>query len=426
VRKELRSTTGTPLKSLGAIVGHPLRAKIWTVLAEEVASPNELSRRFREEIANVSYHVKVLRENDVIELVNRRQVRGAVEHFYRATQRPLSDEADTASRSLENRNGFADHVLRTFFADAVLSLGDGIFGERPDHCVARVPLLADEEGWRKLALMYDELIHRTLEIQAESTERLAPDDPRIKVTAFAALFERTFPSKDSPPRPGNKGGLRTTSYRAGSERGALKSLGAIVGHPLRAKIWTVLAEEVASPNELSRRLGEEIADVSYHVKVLRNNDVIELVNTRQVRGAVEHFYRAIQRPLSDEADTAARSVENRNAFADHILRTFFADAVLSLGDGIFGERPDHCVARVPLLVDEQGWRKLALMYEEVVHRTVEVQAECAERLAGEPGIRATAFAALFERTSPSGDSPQQPEKTKRVRPTSRRAGGERG
>jgi DNA-binding transcriptional ArsR family regulator len=218
VRKALRSTRGSPLKSLGAIVGHPLRAKIWTVLAEEVASPNELSRRLGEEIADVSYHVKVLRENDVIELVNTRQVRGAVEHFYRAIQRPLSDEADTASRSLENRNSFADHVLRTFFADAVLSLGDGIFGERPDHCVARVPLLVDEEGWRKLALMYDEIVHRTLEIQTESTERLAPDDPGIKVTAFAALFERTFPSKDSSPRPGTKG-AKPTSRKAGGERG---------------------------------------------------------------------------------------------------------------------------------------------------------------------------------------------------------------
>jgi len=425
VRKELRSGTASPLKSLGAIVGHPLRAKIWTVLAEEVASPNELSRRFSEELSDVSYHVKVLRKNDVIELVDRRQVRGAVEHFYRAIQRPLFDEADTASRSLENRNGFADHVLRTFFADAVLSLGDGIFGERPDHCVARVPLLADEKGWRKLALMYDELIHRTVEVQAESAERHAPGDPGIKVTAFAALFERMSPLEDLPQRSGARG-ASPTSHKAGGQRGPLKSLGAIVGHPLRAKIWTVLAEEVASPNELSRRFGEHIADVAYHVKVLRENEVIELVDGRQVRGAVEHFYRAIQRPLSDEAETATRSVENRNAFADHILRTFFADAVLSLGDGIFGERPDHCVARVPLLADEKGWRKLALMYDELIHRTVEVQAESAERLSpNDPGIKVTAFAALFERVTPSEDSLQR-SGVKRTRPSSRSSGAERG
>ncbi len=379
MQRGLRPVTRSPLKSLGTIVGHPLRAKIWTVLAEEIASPTELSRRFGEEISDVAYHVKVLRENEVIELVDRRQVRGAVEHFYRATQRPLSDEVDTAARSVENRNAFADHILRTFFADAVLSLGDGVFGKRPDHCVARVPLMVDEEGWRKLAQIYDEVIHRTLELQAESVKRLSPGDTGIKVTAFAALFERTSPSEHAPRQSGTKG-ARSTSGRSGGERGPLKSLGAIVGHPLRAKIWTVLAEEVASPNELCRRFGEEIADVAYHVKVLRENEVIELVHTRQVRGAVEHFYRAIQPPLSDEVDTAARSVENRNAFADHILRTFFADAVLSLGDGVFGERPDHCVARVPLLADEEGWRKLAQIYDEVIHRTLEVQAESAKRL----------------------------------------------
>ena len=216
--KELRPAIQAPPKAMGAIVGHPLRAKIWTVLAEEVASPNELSRRFSEEIGDVSYHVKVLREDGVIELVSTRQVRGAVEHFYRATQRPLSDEADTASRSLENRNGFADHVLRTFFADAALSLGDGVFGKRSDHCVARVPLLVDEEGWRKLALMYDEAIHRTIEVQAESAERLAPGDRGIKATAFAALFERTFPATDSSQQSGNNG-PRPISRRAGGGRG---------------------------------------------------------------------------------------------------------------------------------------------------------------------------------------------------------------
>jgi len=286
-------------------------------------------------------------------------------------------------------------------------------------------MLVDEEGWRDLALMYDELIHRTLEIQAKSAERLSPGDPGIKVTAFAALFERTYPSEHASRQPRVKG-IRSTSSRSGGERGPLKSLGAIVGHPLRAKIWTVLAEDVASPNELSRKFGEEIPDVAYHVKVLRENGVIELAMTRQVRGAVEHFYRAIQRPLSDEVDTATRSVENRNAFADHILRTFFADAVLSLGDGVFGERPDHCVARVPLLADEEGWRELALMYDEVIHRTLEIQAESASRLAsGNPGIKTTAFAALFERSFSSGDSREDPE-AKGATPTSRKAGDERG
>jgi DNA-binding transcriptional ArsR family regulator len=417
----LTPTRQASLKSLGAIVGHPLRAEIWTVLAEEIASPSELARRVGAKLSDVSYHVKVLRKNDVIELVDTRPVRGAVEHFYRASQRPLFEEAETVARSVENRNAFADHVLRTLFADAVLSLEDGIFSERPDHCVARVPLLVDEEGWRDLAGIYRQIIHDTVEIQAKCADRLASGGTGIKVTAFAALFERTSPSIRSP-QPGKTGKARPASRESGGERGTLKSLGAIVGHPLRAEIWTVLAEEIASPSELARRFGAHISDVAYHITVLRDNDVIELVDTRPVRGAVEHIYRASQRPLFEEAETAARSVENRNAFADHVLRTFFADAVLSLEDGIFGRRPDHCVARVPLLVDEEGWRGLAGIYRQIIHDTVEIQAKSADRLAsGEEGIKVTAFAALFERTSPSMRSPQ-PGKTGKARPASRGSG----
>jgi hypothetical protein len=42
--------------------------------------------------------------------------------------------------------------------------------------------------------------------------------------------------------------------------------------------------------------------VAYHVRVLRKLGMIELVGTRQVRGATQHFYRGTpQSYLDDEA-----------------------------------------------------------------------------------------------------------------------------
>ena len=70
-----------------------------------------------------------------------------------------------------------------------------------------------------------------------------------------------------------------------------------LAHPLRSDILAILNERVASPNELSQQLGEGLSQVSYHVKVLREFDCIELVKTEPRRGAVEHFYRAIKRSL---------------------------------------------------------------------------------------------------------------------------------
>jgi DNA-binding transcriptional ArsR family regulator len=65
-----------------------------------------------------------------------------------------------------------------------------------------------------------------------------------------------------------------------------------LGHPVRMRALQVLNTRVASPSELSKELNEPLGNVAYHVKILEENDAIELVRTAPVRGAVEHFYRA--------------------------------------------------------------------------------------------------------------------------------------
>lgn len=66
------------------------------------------------------------------------------------------------------------------------------------------------------------------------------------------------------------------------------------GHPLRMRILRVLidARVPMSPNELARVLGEPLGNVAYHVRILAEGRMIELVRTEPRRGAVEHFYRA--------------------------------------------------------------------------------------------------------------------------------------
>jgi DNA-binding transcriptional ArsR family regulator len=78
---------------------------------------------------------------------------------------------------------------------------------------------------------------------------------------------------------------------------------ATLNHPLRRRILRVLNhQEAASPVELSRSLQEPIGNISYHMKCMRNLDVVELVRTKPVRGTIEHFYRSILPDLDGEAD----------------------------------------------------------------------------------------------------------------------------
>jgi hypothetical protein len=75
-------------------------------------------------------------------------------------------------------------------------------------------------------------------------------------------------------------------------------------HPLRVQILIILNERVASPNLLSQELDQSLNLVAYHVRVLEKYDCIELVDTKQRRGATEHFYRATRRQFLSDAEWA--------------------------------------------------------------------------------------------------------------------------
>src|SRR4029079_13172810 len=72
-----------------------------------------------------------------------------------------------------------------------------------------------------------------------------------------------------------------------------------LAHPLRARILQRLGERVASPGDLALELGAPLGVVSYHVRMLRDYDCVELVRTEPRRGALQHFYRATARPGLD-------------------------------------------------------------------------------------------------------------------------------
>ncbi|HEV7770519.1 MAG TPA: helix-turn-helix domain-containing protein [Solirubrobacterales bacterium] len=69
-----------------AALNHPLRRHILRILGEtEIASATEIARQKELRLGNVAYHVKVLADLEVLELVHQRKVRGASEKFYRST-----------------------------------------------------------------------------------------------------------------------------------------------------------------------------------------------------------------------------------------------------------------------------------------------------------------------------------------------------
>jgi hypothetical protein len=190
-------------------------------------------------------------------------------------------------------------------------------------------------------------------------------------------------------------------------RASVSSIAVIVSHPLRAECWTILAERVASPNELSHLVGDSLGNVAYHVKVLLGAGVIELVDTAPRRGALEHFYRAIERPNASDVETAARSPKERTEFARYIGQRSFADYAVALQAGTFGNRADHYAWRMPMLVDEIGWGRMNEIYAAATEKIMEVQAESAERMSRDSEgdrIPVTALATFFQMPERSNET----------------------
>jgi DNA-binding transcriptional ArsR family regulator len=153
-----------------------------------------------------------------------------------------------------------------------------------------------------------------------------------------------------------------------------------LAHPLRAKVLTRLNEGVASPNELSRELGEPLGNVSYHVKALLELGCIELVDTAQRRGAIEHYYRALTRARLDESAFKKLPASIRGELSGAIVEEAIGDIAKAFKAGTFDAREDRHASSNRLVLDEQAWGELAEQLNQLVARAGELQDQAAKRL----------------------------------------------
>ena len=156
-----------------------------------------------------------------------------------------------------------------------------------------------------------------------------------------------------------------------------------LSHPLRFRILAVLNERVASPSEIAAELGEPLGNVAYHTKILVENGAIEQVRTAPVRGALEHFYRALIRPWFDDQMSVRLPLSVRRALFGEILQYIWSDVVAASERGGF-DAPDTHVTRTHLDLDDQAYEEIVALLNSVVDRALELHAEAAPRLAQQP------------------------------------------
>jgi DNA-binding transcriptional ArsR family regulator len=183
-------------QQLAKALAHPLRVRILTSLHKGISSPNQLSQELGEPLGNVSYHVKTLLEYDCVELVKTEPRRGAVEHFYRATERAFFSDSDWAKIPASARKGISGVTLESMGQDVTEAMVAGTIDGRTDTHVSLTGLLVDEKGWKELNGILLETLNRAIEIQEESASRLADDKTDAIPTKLAILHFET-PQEDS-------------------------------------------------------------------------------------------------------------------------------------------------------------------------------------------------------------------------------------
>ncbi len=63
-----------------------------------------------------------------------------------------------------------------------------------------------------------------------------------------------------------------------------------LGHPLRHRIVFALGQQAATISQLAKALGQRKGNIAYHLGVLQAAHLVDIVETRQVRGGTEHYY----------------------------------------------------------------------------------------------------------------------------------------
>jgi DNA-binding transcriptional ArsR family regulator len=164
-----------------------------------------------------------------------------------------------------------------------------------------------------------------------------------------------------------------------------------LSHPLRVRMLTLLNQRVSSPSELAEELDEPLGNVSYHMRFLADLKMVKLVRTEPRRGAVEHYYEALEPPLISDDDWAQLPAALRRSLSDSTLGDIASDLRGAAAEGGF-DRPNIHITRTALTLDEQGWDELSGILADVLARARRIQEDSNERRKrGEAGAIPTAL-----------------------------------
>lgn len=189
-RAQRRQATQNRIKAMS----HPLRAEAFRLIRDRgPLSPTEVARELEAELKDVSYHVRKLNEFNCVEEVANRPVRGAVEHFYRATEQHMIDTeewGELAEVEPQMAEALTDEFLQGIVDDYSESRRAAVVALDEEFWIVRTPLVLDPEGVREALEAAEVYENEITEIAARSAERrISEGAPEVPVSSSVVFFK---------------------------------------------------------------------------------------------------------------------------------------------------------------------------------------------------------------------------------------------
>lgn len=185
-----------------------------------------------------------------------------------------------------------------------------------------------------------------------------------------------------------------------------------VGHHARFDALTVFNEGVASPKEVAEVIGVSINMAGHHIKILREEDCIELVRTEPRGGALEHFYRAVRRPELSDEEWEVLPAEDKRKIVATIIRNLIAEALSAIRSGKMIADRFLRLSWKSMNLDAQARQEVADEQRESLERLKKIEIDAAQRMveSGEKGVSTVVAVLGFTRSRnvPPSDDPCLP------------------
>ncbi|MFL5872206.1 MAG: helix-turn-helix domain-containing protein [Solirubrobacterales bacterium] len=172
-----------------SVLGNSLRLAIVSRLTLQPATAAEVAEELDQPAEKVRYHLRWLRNRDLVDVEEKVSRRGRLQNVYSADPRKHLIQRGELNGVAGRRFDLAQaRLLRLMFREAIDAARAGIYDNRPEHTLLRVLLPLDEKGWEEATAIHDRVTEEVLAVREESQVRQEAGEEQAILTRVATLF----------------------------------------------------------------------------------------------------------------------------------------------------------------------------------------------------------------------------------------------